>query len=87
MKYRERVKGNIRNVVVVGKNKKTQQLINVFNERTEYGYHFMKQFCPKEKGFDIRDSFSFIVQNNIDEIYCSVSELNNSEISEIYKLR
>jgi putative colanic acid biosynthesis UDP-glucose lipid carrier transferase len=82
MKYRERVKGNIRNVVVVGKNKKTQQLINVFNERTEFGYHFMKQFCPKEKGFDVRDCFSFIVKNNIDEIYCSVSELNNSEISE-----
>lgn len=82
MKYRERVKGNIRYVVVVGKNKKTQQLINVFNARTDYGYHFMKQFCPKEKGFDVRDCFSFIAQNNIDEIYCSVSELNNSEISE-----
>jgi putative colanic acid biosynthesis UDP-glucose lipid carrier transferase len=82
MKYRERVKGNIRNVVVIGKNKKTQQLINVFNERTEYGYHFIKQFCPKEESFDLRDSFSFIVQNNIDEIYCSVSELSNLEISE-----
>lgn len=82
MKYRENVKGNIRNVVVVGKNKKTQQLIKVFNERTEFGYQFMKQFCPKEKEFDVRDCFSFIVQNNIDEIYCSVSELNNSEISD-----
>jgi putative colanic acid biosynthesis UDP-glucose lipid carrier transferase len=83
MKYREQVKGNIRNVVVVGRNKKTQQLINVFNERTEFGYQFIKQFCPKEKDFDVRDCFSFIVQNNIDEIYCSVSELNNAEISEI----
>ncbi|MBT8278049.1 MAG: undecaprenyl-phosphate glucose phosphotransferase, partial [Bacteroidia bacterium] len=34
MKYRERVKGNIRNVVVIGKNKKTQQLIDVFNARS-----------------------------------------------------
>ena len=83
MKYRENVKGNIRNVVVIGKNKKTQQLIDVFNQRTEYGYQFRKQFCPKEKGFDVRDCYSFIVQNNIDEIYCSVSELNNSEISGI----
>ncbi|MEZ2413747.1 exopolysaccharide biosynthesis polyprenyl glycosylphosphotransferase [Muriicola sp. E247] len=82
MKYRERVKGNIRNVVVIGKNKKTQQLINVFNARSEFGYHFVKQFCPKEKNFDIRDCFSYIVQRNIDEVYCSVSELNNNEISQ-----
>ena len=46
-------KRNIRNVVVIGKNKKTQQLIDVFNESTEYGYQFRKQFCPKEKGFDL----------------------------------
>ncbi len=58
MKYRENVKGNIRNVVVIGRNKKTQQLIDVFNQRTEYGYQFRKQFCPKEKGFDVRDCYS-----------------------------
>jgi putative colanic acid biosynthesis UDP-glucose lipid carrier transferase len=82
MKYRENVKGNIRNVVVIGKSKKTQQLIDVFNIRTEYGYRFKKQFCPKDQGFDVRDCFSFIDQNNVDEIYCSVSELSNHEISE-----
>ncbi len=49
MKYRENVKGNIRNVVVIGKNKKTQQLIDVFNQRTEYGYQFMKTILPKRK--------------------------------------
>ena len=80
MKYRERVKGNIRNVVVIGKNKMTNQLINVFRERTEYGYLFKKQFCPKQKDFDIRDSLIYIANNNIDEIYCSVSSLQNEEL-------
>lgn len=82
LKYRKKVKGNTRNVVVVGKNKKTEQLINVFNERTEYGYEFKKQFCPREKDFDIRACFVYIVEQKIDEIYCSVSELKNDELAE-----
>jgi putative colanic acid biosynthesis UDP-glucose lipid carrier transferase len=81
MKYREKVKGNIRNVVVIGDNKKTQQLINVFTERTEYGYDFKKQFSPKEDKFNMLDCFHFIVRNNIDEIYCSVSELSDSQLN------
>ena len=80
--YREKVKGNHRNVVVIGKNKKTQQLISIFNERVEYGYNFIRQFCPKEKDFDLIQCFEYIVQNNIDEIYCSISELNDSELIE-----
>ena len=82
LKYRQRVKGNIRNVVVIGKNKKTEQLINVFNERTEFGFEFKRQFCPREGDFDINKCFRYIVEQNIDEIYCSVSELRNDELSD-----
>ncbi|MBC8766905.1 exopolysaccharide biosynthesis polyprenyl glycosylphosphotransferase [Arenibacter sp. BSSL-BM3] len=82
MKYRESVKGNMRNVVVIGKNKKTDQLIDVFNVRREFGYHFMKQFSPNDPAFDIYKTFVYIVENNIDEIYCSVSELKNNQITE-----
>jgi putative colanic acid biosynthesis UDP-glucose lipid carrier transferase len=80
MSYREKVKGNLRNVVVIGKNKKTEQLIKVFNDRTEFGYDFRKQFCPKEDEFDVQECFDFILTNHIDEIYCSISELKNNEI-------
>lgn len=81
MKYRERVKGNIRNVVVIGKSKKANQLIDVFNERKEYGYQFMRQFSTKDSNFDLISCFRYIANNNIDEIYCSVSELKNDEIA------
>ncbi|WP_047246848.1 undecaprenyl-phosphate glucose phosphotransferase [Maribacter thermophilus] len=81
MKYRERVKGNIRNVVVIGKSKKANQLIDVFNERREYGYQFMRQFSTKDANFDLISCFRYIANNNIDEIYCSVSELKNEEIA------
>jgi len=43
MQYRERVNGNTRNVVVIGKGKKANQLIEVFEERREYGYMFKRQ--------------------------------------------
>ena len=82
MKYRERLKGHSRHVVVIGKNKKTEQLIKVFSDRTEYGYQFVKQFSPEDPDFNMRDCFIFIVQNNIDEIYCSVSELSNQDITD-----
>jgi len=80
MKYRAQVKGNIRNVVVIGKNKMTNQLINVFRERTEFGYQFNKQFCPDTEDFSMRDCLIYIANNNIDEIYCSVSALQNDEL-------
>ncbi|MEM9001235.1 MAG: undecaprenyl-phosphate glucose phosphotransferase, partial [Bacteroidota bacterium] len=40
MRYREKVDGNSISVVVIGKNSKTDQLVKVFKERTEFGYHF-----------------------------------------------
>ncbi len=80
MKFREGIKGNVRKVVVVGKNKKTDQLIRVFNERDEYGYEFVKQFFPMDN-FDIDKCFRFISDNMIDEIYCSISELKNNELT------
>ncbi|TVZ16182.1 exopolysaccharide biosynthesis polyprenyl glycosylphosphotransferase [Maribacter sp. MAR_2009_72] len=81
MQYRGLWKGNIRRVVIIGKNSKTDQLIQVFNEREEFGYEFVKQFDAKGKNFDIMSCFMFIVNNNIDEIYCSVSEMSNKKLN------
>lgn len=81
MNYREKFKGTSQRVVVIGKNKKTEQLIQVFKDRKEYGYNFVRQFCPNEEGFKMLDCFVFIVENNIHEIYCSVSELSNQELT------
>lgn len=81
MEYRERVKGNLRNVVIIGKNKKTDQLRKVFQERREFGYNFHKQFSPKSESFDLETCFNYVIGNNIDEIYCSISELKNEEIA------
>ncbi len=80
--YRKQVKGSLRDVVVIGKNRKTDQLIKMFKDHSEYGYNLIKQFNPDKPEFTIADCLEFIKQYNIDEIYCSINELNNSEISE-----
>ncbi len=46
-KYRTVLSGNTRNVIVIGKNEKTRQLINTFNTRLDFGYKFKGQFCVK----------------------------------------
>lgn len=83
MKYRSKVKGNLRNVVIIGKNKKANQLRKVFQDRTEYGFNFVKQFSTLDNKFDVQKSLVFILDQNIDEIYCSTSELKNEELTEI----
>lgn len=82
-KYRSSLGGNIRLVIVIGKNQKTSQLINTFNKRLDFGYKFMAQFSPKEEGFSLSKCFDYIIDNDIDEIYFSVSELSNKQINEL----
>lgn len=82
-RYRIYLGGNLRNVVVIGKNSKTDQLIDIFNRRHDFGYRFKKQFCATDADFSLNKCFSFVIDNSIDEIYASVAELSNKQINEL----
>jgi len=82
-KYRIYLGGNLRNVIVIGNNEKTRQLISIFNTRLDFGYKFKKQFCTDDNDFSLENCFSFIKENNIDEIYSSVAELSNKQINKL----
>lgn len=82
-KYRRVLGGNFRRVVVIGDNKKTNQLIDILKNRVEFGYNFRKKFCVKKKEFEIQDCFDYIMNNEIDEIYCSVAELSNEQLRDV----
>ncbi|WP_299332727.1 undecaprenyl-phosphate glucose phosphotransferase [uncultured Psychroserpens sp.] len=83
-KYRISFGGNFRKTVIFGDNKKTHALENFFNKNPEYGYVHVKTFCFKDKkDTNIETYFEYIKDAEIDEIYCSISELTNSQISEI----
>ena len=82
-KYRVSFGGNYRSTVILGINKKTIALENFFNKNPEYGYLHKKTFNFKNKEHPINDCFQYILNEGIDEIYCSISELTNSQIADI----
>ena len=83
-KYRVSFGGNYRKTVIFGANKKTLALENFFNKNPEYGYIHKKTFNFKDKRESHLDScFQYIKDEAIDEIYCSISELTNSQINEV----
>jgi putative colanic acid biosynthesis UDP-glucose lipid carrier transferase len=82
-KYRSILRGNIRHVIVIGKNHKTQQLVNTFQTRLDLGYRFEAQFSNEDVDFSLEKCFAYILDHNIDEIYFSVSELSNKQINQL----
>ncbi|KZS41434.1 undecaprenyl-phosphate glucose phosphotransferase [Aquimarina aggregata] len=82
-KYRKIFGGNIRKVVVIGDNKNTHQLIKIFNDKPEFGYRFQRKFGVKGEDFDLDNCFYYIVENEIDEVYCSIAELSNEQLRSI----
>ena len=83
-KYRSEFGGNYRNTVIFGQNKSTKDLENFFVKNPEYGYSHKKTFCIKNKPEEaLEKSFKYINEEYIDEIYCSVSELNPEQMNQI----
>jgi len=82
-RYRANLQGNIKNVIVIGDNEKTRQLINIFNNKLEFGYIFKKQFTVKDDDFSLKACFDYIVEHEISEIYSSVAELSNKQIERL----
>lgn len=82
-KYRTSFGGNFRRTVILGLNKKTIALNNFFNKNPEYGYAHQKTFNLKNKEHTLEECFQYVIDEGIDEIYCSISELSNSQIASI----
>ena len=83
-KYRVSFGGNFRRTVIFGKNNKTKNLEVFFNENPEYGYIHVNTFDLGElKSTNLKAQFDYIKKEEIDEIYCSISELNNQQILDI----
>jgi putative colanic acid biosynthesis UDP-glucose lipid carrier transferase len=84
-KYRIITGSNYKQVVIIGSNDSTKKLEKFFKNQPEFGYRNMGFFTngldDNKKGF-ISDSFNYIINNKIDEVYCSVKELTNKEIKE-----
>ncbi|MBC2843847.1 undecaprenyl-phosphate glucose phosphotransferase [Winogradskyella flava] len=82
-KYRASFGGNYRYTVILGLNEKTVALEDFFNSNPEYGYLHKKTYNFKNHESSLSQCFDFILNERIDEIYCSISELSNSQIADI----
>ncbi len=77
--------GNFRNVVLVGSNKSVESIYNFFNEHPELGYRILGYFCDNETNHinylgKISTSFDYLLNNVVDEVYCSISDLTKIQI-------
>ena len=80
-KYRLHLGGNIRKVVIVGLNKKTDQLRKFFTQNPVYGYRLYKTFDMKpSEDMKIQEVMDYVMEEGIDEIYASVAELSNKDL-------
>ncbi len=88
-KYRSRG-NNFRKVVLIGFDETSKKVIDLFNEKSDYGYRFYGFFSDKNSSHDsylgkLNDSFDYIIEHHIDEIYCAVSAMNKEQVKEFTK--
>jgi len=82
--------GNFRDVIILGGNQSIESLKNLFDKRNDLGYRFKGYFSDTITNKDrylgkINDSFSYIKDNNVDQVFCSISELSKEVIEEVIK--
>jgi putative colanic acid biosynthesis UDP-glucose lipid carrier transferase len=84
-KYRVSFGGNYRRTVILGLNAKTMALEHFFRTKREFGYTHVKTFDFSDKNEEtyLETCLNFVMDENIDEIYCSVSELSDSELGDV----
>ena len=82
-RYRKFYGGNFRLTVIIGDNIRTQQLNTFFKENPEFGYKCLKMFGAKKQDQFLEQCFKYVLDNNIDEIYCSMASLSQKQINKI----
>lgn len=76
--YRKGFGGNFKRTVIIGNTPKSFQLKSFFDENPEYGYKCQKVF---KSSSDLDLIKAFIIENNIDEIYCSMAAFENEALN------
>jgi putative colanic acid biosynthesis UDP-glucose lipid carrier transferase len=80
-KYRLHLGGNVRKVVIIGLNQKTEQLRKFFNDNPVYGYKLYRKFDLKGPNkVSIEECMDYILKEGIDEVYSSVAEIGNKDL-------
>ena len=80
-RYRSIFKGNIRKTIILGKTPQSESLEKFLIDTPAYGFINKKIICFKDRPkLNIEAIFDYISNEEIDEIFCSISELNNEDL-------
>ena len=80
-RYRSIFKGNIRKTIILGKTAQSKSLEKFLTDTPAYGFLNKKIVCFKDRSkLDLNEIFNYITDEGIDEIFCSISELNNKDL-------
>jgi putative colanic acid biosynthesis UDP-glucose lipid carrier transferase len=79
-----------RNIILFGDTKSAKILARLFNNKEDLGYRFKGFFTENKTNSklfigNIDKGFDYILKNDIDEIYCSPSAIENSKYLKIQK--
>jgi putative colanic acid biosynthesis UDP-glucose lipid carrier transferase len=85
--YRIITGSNYRSAVIIGLSPEAIRLKDLFDTRKDYGYRFLGYFSDKKVNSNITgklvDLKPFVIENEIDEIYCSLSEVSNKSLKDL----
>lgn len=81
---------NFRNVVIIGEDYTSKNVAQIFQEEEALGYKYHGFFADKPKKQQnyigkLNEAYDYIINNNIDEIYCTVSALKKEQVKELTK--
>lgn len=86
-RYRISRGNNLRNAIIIGHTPQAVRLKELFDTRIDYGYHFLGFFSDKKPHADvvgkIADIENFVLEKKVDDIYCSLNEINNTQLKEL----
>lgn len=86
-KYRIITNNNFRTAVIIGYTPEAVNLREVFENRQDYGYRFQGYFSDKKQNSEvigkIENVQEYVLENNTDEIYCSLNEISDQKLKEL----
>ncbi len=86
-KYRVVTGSNYRSAVIIGYTPESIRLKELFETRIDYGYRFLGFFSDKKSNANIKGRLDeltkFVLEHNVDEIYCSLNEITNEQLKDL----
>jgi putative colanic acid biosysnthesis UDP-glucose lipid carrier transferase len=85
--YLRKLGHNLRKVVIVGYGESAIEMASFFRKNPQFGYKFIGFFDDTEKNNQVIGSTNevkkYTLENNIDEIYCLVPTISESEVTDL----